>query len=56
MAHKLNIAYKIISIHEDVAQVEDLVHEIYSYFMNRSKIFTEFQVFVIGITDGRKIL
>jgi len=39
MAHRLNLAYKIISVHDDVAKIEDLVCELYSYLMNSSKRF-----------------
>lgn len=43
MAHRLNLSYNIISVHNDVAEVKDLIRELYSYFMNSFKRLTKFQ-------------
>jgi len=43
MAHKLNLAYKIVITHTCVAKVEELINEVYAYFSKSSKRNVEFQ-------------
>lgn len=42
MAHRLNLAYKIVSTHTCVAKVEELIDEVYAYFSKISKKNEEF--------------
>ncbi|KAH9316632.1 hypothetical protein KI387_025259, partial [Taxus chinensis] len=56
MAHRMNLAYKMVSNHENVVKLEDLIRELHAYMARRPKQFLEFQKFAIGITNGKKIL
>ena len=56
MAHRMNLAYKMVSNHENVAKLEDLIRELHAYMSSSPKRFLEFQKFAIGITDGKKLL
>jgi len=56
MAHRMNLAFKIVSKFPLVSNVEYLVREVHAYFCRSPKRFLEFQKFVEGITDGKKLL
>ena len=56
MAHKMNLAFKIVSKFPLVSKVEELVRETQAYFCRSPKRFTEFQQFAGCITDGKKLL
>lgn len=56
MAHIMNLANKILSCNDHIANVEDLMREVYIYISNSPKWFREFQDFVDGITNGKKLL
>ena len=56
MAHRMNLAFKIVSKFPLVSKVKELVHETHAYFCRSPKRFTEFQQFTDGITDGKKLL
>eukprot|EP01018_Ginkgo_biloba_P020839 Gb_12925 [translate_table: standard] len=56
MAHRMNLAFKIVSKFSHVCKVEDLVREVHAYFCRSPKRFAEFQRFAKGITDGNKLL
>lgn len=44
MAHRMNLAYRIVSNFPTMSKVEDLVHELHSYFYQSPKHFAEFQI------------
>ena len=56
MAHRMNLAYKIVSTFPTVSKVEDLIRELHSYFCRSPKRFAEFKIFSEGVTAGNKIL
>jgi hypothetical protein len=56
MAHRMNLAFKIVSKFPSVSKVEDLVREAYAYFSRSPKRFSEFKKFVDGVTNGNKLL
>ena len=56
MAHRMNLAFKIVSKFPLVSRVEDLVHEVHTYFFRSPKRFLEFQKFVDGVTNGKNLL
>jgi hypothetical protein len=45
MAHRMNLAFKIVSKFPSVSKVEDLVREAYAYFSRSPKRFSEFKKF-----------
>ena len=53
MAHRMNLAFKIVSNFPLVSKVEELVHETHAYFCHSPKPFTEFQQFADSITYGK---
>ncbi len=55
-AHRMNLAFEIVSNFGCVSKVESLIKEIYQYFCRSPKRVWEFQHFVAGLTDGRKLL
>ena len=56
MAHRMNLAYNIVSSFPTVSKVEDLIHELHSYFCKSPKRFAKFKIFSEGVTIGNKIL
>jgi len=56
MAHRWNLAYKIVTTHICVAKVEELIDEVYAYFSRKSKRNVEFQQFALGKSDGKRML
>lgn len=56
MAHRMNLAFKIVSKFPSVSNVEYLVRDVHAYFFRSPKQFLEFQKFVEGVTDGKKLL
>ena len=56
MAHRMNLAFKIVIKFPLVSKVEELVRETHAYFCRSPKQFIEFQQFANGITDGKKLL
>ena len=56
MAHRMNLAFKIVSKFPLVSKVEDLVRETHAYFSRSPKRYLEFQQFADGVTDGKKLL
>ena len=56
MAHRMNLAFKIVSKFPLVSKVEELACETCTYFFRSPKRFTNFQQFVDGITDGKKTM
>ena len=56
MAHRMNLAFGIVSDFGCVSKVESLIKEIYQYFCRSPKQVQEFQNFSQGLTDGRKLL
>ena len=56
MAHRMNLAFGIVSDFGCVSKVESLIKEIYQYFCRSPKRVWEFQHFVEGLIDGRKLL
>lgn len=56
MAHRMNLAYKIVSTSPIVSKVEDLIRELHSYFCRSPKCFAEFKIFSEGVAVGNKIL
>ena len=56
MAHRMNLAFKIVSTFPSVSNVEYLVREVHAYFCRSPKRFLEFQKFAEGVTDGKKLL
>jgi hypothetical protein len=56
MAHRMNLAFKIVSKFPLVSKVEDLVREAYAYFSRIPKQFSEFKKFADGVTNGNKLL
>ena len=53
MAHRMNLAFKIVRKFPLVSKVEELVRETHAYVFRSPKRFTEFQQFADGITDGK---
>ena len=56
MAHRMNLAFKIVSNFPLVSKVEELVREPHAYFCRSPKRFIEFQQFANDITDGKKTI
>jgi hypothetical protein len=56
IAHRMNLAFKIVSKFPLVSKVEDIVREAYAYFHSSSKRFSEFKKFVDDVTNGNKLL
>lgn len=56
MAHRTNLAFKIVSDFEEVSKVETLVKDLYSYFSKSPKRSLEFCQFQEGLTNGKKLL
>jgi hypothetical protein len=56
MAHRMNLAFKIVRKFPSVSKVEYLVREAYAYFSRSPKQFSEFKKFVDGLTNGNKLL
>ena len=56
MAHRMNLAFKIVSKFPLVSKVEELVRETHAYFCYSPKRFKEFWQFADSITDGKKLL
>jgi hypothetical protein len=56
MAHRMNLAIKIVRKFPLVSKVEDLVRETHACFCRSPKRFKEFRQFVEGVTDGKKLL
>jgi hypothetical protein len=56
MAHRMNLAFKIVSKFPLVSKVEALVREVHAYFCRSPKRFLEFQKFADGVTNGKKLL
>ena len=50
MAHRINLAFKIVSKFPLVSKVKELVRENHEYFFHSTKRFTESQQFAVGIT------
>lgn len=50
MAHRMNLAFKIVSKFPSVSKVEDLVRETHAYFSHSHKRYLEFQKFANGVT------
>ena len=53
MAHRMNLAFKIVSKFPPVSKIEEIVHETHAYFCCSPKQFTKFQQFENGIIDGK---
>lgn len=53
MAHRMNLAFKIVSEFPSVSKVQDIVRETHAYFSHSPKRYLEFQQFIDGITDGK---
>lgn len=56
MVHKMNFSYKIVNNFEIVAKVEELVHDVHSCFVHSLKKIVQFQKFVEGLIDGKKMI
>ena len=56
MAHRMNLAFGIVSDYPLIYKVEDLIKEIYRNFCWIPKWFREFQQFDEGLTNGIKML
>jgi len=56
MAHRTNLAFKIVSNFEEVSKVETLVKDLYSYFSKSPKRALEFCQFAKGVTNGKRLL
>ena len=56
IAHRMNLAFKIVSKFPLVSKVEDIVREAYAYFSHSPKRFSEFKKFVDSVTNGNKLL
>ena len=56
MAHRMNIAFKIVSNFSLVSKVEYLVHEVHSYIFRSPKRFLKLIFFFDGVTNGKKLL
>jgi hypothetical protein len=56
IAHRMNIAFKIVIQFPLVSKFEDLVRETHAYFCRSPKRFKEFQKFVEGDMDGKNLL
>lgn len=56
MAHRMNLAFKIVSNFPLVSKVEYLVREVHAYFCRSPKRFSEFKKFADGVTNGNKLL
>ena len=56
MAHRMNLAFRVVKKFPSVNKVEDLVRELYAYFCQSPKHFREFQHFIDRNTDGNKLL
>ena len=58
MAHKKNLAFKIVTKFPLLSKVEYLVHEVHAYFFRSPKQFLEFIFFSFsdGVPNGKKLL
>ena len=56
MAHRMNLAFKIVRKFPSVSNVKYLVRDVHAYFCRSPKRFLEFQNCAEGVTDGKKLL
>jgi hypothetical protein len=56
MAHRTNLASKVLSKIKLVRKVEYLVQDVYTYFARSPKCYHEYQMIAKGISDGLKLL
>ena len=57
MAHKMNLAFKIVSNFSLVSKVESLVREVHAYFFQSPKRFLEFNFFLLMVLQmGKKTI
>ena len=56
MAHRMNLAFEIVSKFSLVSKVEYLVREVHAYFFQSPRRFLEFKFFSNDVTNGKKLL
>ena len=56
MAHRMNLAFGVVSSNAEVEKVDTLIKEVYQYFCRSHKQFRKFKVFSNGLISVNKLL